>query len=222
MAWGKRGQKRSSTTRAPRGFQKRRNYGRRTPMYKTPIYNKPYVPSQLVNCHTIAMPTLAAGYTGELYGKVTVADLLNSETFKKQASLHERFSIKSMSIKFIAAGVPIGCRMVLTMFSKDDHDDVTTVAPFLRAPSVVNHVISDEKSCSRTMDLSEIPMLSKEKMVCTQAATLLGGANYRASIKLICPQADTGGFQIYTSFKVLFYGEQTLSSTKIGQLTAGF
>ena len=206
--------------RPRRGFGKKPRYGRKTPMYKTP-----YVPSQLVACHTLGqIPIPAAGSPGAgfLGGVIGVDHLLTSETFKKQAALHERFCIKSISAKFVVAGQNTGCNMALSMLSKDDHDAITGVEAFLRSPSLMNHVLSDDKSCSRTMSLSEIPMLSKEKMVCTQAATLLGGANYRSSIKLLVPQATTGTIQVYITFKVVFYGEQSLSETKIGQLTAGF
>lgn len=175
---------------------------------------QPYVAQTIVPCHAFATIDASGGVVS---GCVKISDILNSQTFIKQSALTERFSIQGVHIKVVPSG---GLTSMLTCVSKDDEIPVTDINVFLRQPSLMHHDLSKSNvTCSRSLTAMDMPQLSREKLACSQASTLLGNAMYTSSIKWLCPDAPAGSkLSVYVTWKVNFMGSQDLSSTQYSAL----
>lgn len=203
--------KRGSFGGAP--YPKRRNYGFKRVPRPVPAQR---IPSQIVKCH--AFNTVSTNVvSGLLTATIKMSDLLQSDTFRKYASLTERFAVHSMSVKFICKSS--SAHMALSMISKDDEEVISDISTYLRSPSIFNHNIVKDQECKRFVSAKDLPQL-QEKIATGQASQFLGQPHYLSSIKLLVPNASgTDSISVYVTWSVSFDGSQDLNSTQFSALT---
>lgn len=227
--------------RPRRGYGKRPRYARKAPMYR--------MPSTIVKAHGLDNKTSVQG--ASLVCTVRLSELFQAPAFVRARLLHERVTIQSISVQFSVKAHPTAAdpSFALSYFSRDDESDVTDVAHYLKAPSVVKHDLTKGTN-SRTMTAKDLGTIATSPMITNQMQYVQHGSlrtpvtndmgslnGQSASIKIILPLTQmsqdataaagvTNSLYVitcYTTYVCKFMGMQDrLTATEATTLTQSF